>query len=127
MTPSAHIIVYYIRYDGELVADSYNFHVNSSSIQNNVNMTLNRRKDFNGETIEILAYASPQSYICFAALESSIVKLYSGGGAMITELMLYDEMYSFDKHANTSFSQTWNAELGFAADRIYYRNITFIF
>jgi hypothetical protein len=119
MAPSAHIVVYFVRYDGELVADSYNFHVNASSVQNKVNMTINRRKDFTGDTIEILAYASPQSFVGFAALDESLIRLYNGGN-IITELMLYDELYSFDTHANTSFHQTWNAELGFAADRIFY-------
>jgi CD109 antigen len=119
MAPSAHIVAYYIRYDGELVADSYNFHVNASSIQNKVNMTINKRKDFTGDTIEILAYASPQSFVGFAALDESIVRLYNGGN-IITELMLYDELYSFDSNANTSFSQTWNTELGFASDRVFY-------
>ena len=119
MTPSAHIVAYYVRYDGELVADSYNFHVNASSVQNKVNMTVNRRKDFTGDTIEILAYASPQSFVGFNALDESINKLYNGGN-IITELMLYDELYSFDKNANTSFEQTWNAELGFATERVFY-------
>ena len=119
MAPSAHIVAYYIRYDGEIVADSYNFHVNASSVQNKVNMTINKRKDFTGDTIEILAYASPQSFVGFAALDESIVHLYNGGN-IITELMLYDELYSFDSNANTSHQQTWNAELGFAADRIFY-------
>ncbi len=119
MAPSAHIVAYYIRYDGEIVADSYNFHVNASSIQNKVNMTLNRRKDFTGDTIEILAYASPQSFVGFAALDESIVRLYNGGN-IITELTLYDELYSFDKHANVSFSHTWMAEMGFADSRIFY-------
>ena len=47
------------------------------------------------------------------------MKLYNGGN-VITELMLYDELYSFDKNANTSFTQTWNTELGFASDRVFY-------
>lgn len=119
MAPSAHIVVYYIRYDGEIVADSFNFHVDASSVSNEVNMTINRRKDFTGDTIEILAYASPQSFVGFSAVDRSIAKLYDGGN-LITNLMLYDELYSFDDHANHSFSQTWNKELGFAADRIFY-------
>ena len=49
MAPSAHIVAYYIRNDGEIVADSYNFHVDTSSIQNQVNLTINRRKDFTGK------------------------------------------------------------------------------
>jgi hypothetical protein len=119
MAPSAHIVAYYVRWDGEIVADSYNFHVNASSIQNKVNMTINRRKDFTGDTIEILAYASPQSFVGFAGLDESIVRLYNGGN-VITELMLYDELYSFDIHANTSFSYTWMAEMGFADSRVFF-------
>lgn len=119
MAPSAHIVAYYVRYDGELVTDSYNFHVNASSIQNQVNMTINKRKDFTGDTIEILAYASPQSFVGFAALDESIVHLYNGGN-IITELMLYNELYSFDENANVSLFQTWNSELGFASERVFF-------
>jgi len=119
MAPSAHIVAYYIRDDGEIVADSYNFHVDASSVQNHVNMTINRRKDFTGDTIEILAYAAPQSFVGFAAIERSIAHLYNGG-SIISELMLYDELYSFDKNANVSFTQTWNSEVGFASDRLFF-------
>ena len=126
MSPSAHIVAYYIKYDGEIVADSYNFHVNASSVQNKVNVTINRRKDFTGDTIEILAYASPQSFVGFAALDYGIVKLYNGGN-MITELTVYDELYSFDIFANVSFQHTWNAELGFAADRVFFPSESYAF
>ena len=126
MSPSAHIVAYYIKYDGEFVADSYNFHVNSSSVQNKVNVTINRRKDFTGNTIEVLAYASPQSFVGFAALDYGIVKLYNGGN-MITELTLYDELYSFDTFANVSFQHTWNVELGFAADRLFFPSESYAF
>jgi hypothetical protein len=36
MAPSAHIVCYFLRYDGEIVADSYNFHVDASSVSNEV-------------------------------------------------------------------------------------------
>jgi hypothetical protein len=79
MAPSAHILVYYVRYDGEIVADSMNFHVNTSSITNHVNITINRRKDFTGNTIEVIAYASPQSYVAFAALGLVQTRLFPPG------------------------------------------------
>ena len=126
MAPSAHIVVYFIRYDGELVADSFNFHVDTSSVQNQVNITVNRRKDFTGDTIEILAYASPQSFFGFAALDESIVQLYNGGN-ILTEVMLYDELYSFDQHANTSVSHTWNSHLGVSTQRLYFPSSSYAF
>jgi len=79
MAPSAHILVYYVRYDGEIVADSMNFHINTSSVTNHVNITINRRKDFTGNTIEILAYASPQSFVSFAALGLVQTRLFPPG------------------------------------------------
>jgi hypothetical protein len=79
MAPSAHILVYYVRYDGEIVADSMNFHINTSSVTNRVNITINRRKDFTGNTIEVLAYASPQSFVAFAALGLVQTRLFPPG------------------------------------------------
>jgi hypothetical protein len=79
MAPSAHILVYYIRYDGEIVADSMNFHIITSSVSNRVNITVNRRKDFTGNTIEVLAYASPQSFVAFAALGLVQTRLFPPG------------------------------------------------
>jgi hypothetical protein len=79
MAPSAHILVYYVRYDGEIVADSMNFHVNTSSVTNHVNITVNRRKDFTGNTIEVLAYASPQSFVAFAGLGLVQTRLFPPG------------------------------------------------
>lgn len=79
MAPSAHILVYYVRYDGEIVADSMNFHVDTSTVTNHVNITINRRKDFTGNTIEVLAYASPQSFVAFAGLGLVQTRLFPPG------------------------------------------------
>lgn len=79
MAPSAHILVYYVRHDGEIVADSMNFHINTTSVTNQVNITINRRKDFTGNTIEVLAYASPQSFVAFAGLGLVQTRLFPPG------------------------------------------------
>ncbi len=121
MSPSAHLVAYYLKYDGEIVADSYNFHVIASSVQNKVNMTINRRKDFTGNTVEILAYASPQSYVGFAAIDECVLRLYNDlTSSIITDLMINDELYSFDRNANVSFSHTWMAEIGFPEKRVFF-------
>jgi hypothetical protein len=90
MAPSAHILVYYIRYDGEIVADSMNFHINTSSVSNRVNITINRRKDFTGNTIEVLAYASPQSFVAFAALGLVQARLFPPGNYFSPVLVKFD-------------------------------------
>ncbi|CAM4768224.1 unnamed protein product [Rotaria magnacalcarata] len=119
MAPSAHLLVYYVRYDGEIVADSMNFHVDTSSITNHVNITINRRKDFTGNTIEVLAYASPQSYVAFAGLGLVQTRLFPPGNH-ISPVMIYDELYSFDRHSTTSFQHTWYSEINIASNRVFF-------
>ncbi|CAF0796041.1 unnamed protein product [Rotaria sordida] len=119
MAPSAHILVYYIRYDGEIVADSMNFHVNTSSVTNRVNITINRRKDFTGNTIEVLAYASPQSFVAFAGLGLVQTRLFPPGNH-ITPVMIYDELYSFDHYSSTSFQHTWYSEMDIPSSRVFF-------
>jgi hypothetical protein len=94
MAPSAHILVYFIRYDGEIVADSMNFHIDTSSVSNHVNITINRRKDFTGNTIEVLAYASPQSFVAFAGLGLVQARLFPPGNYFSPVLVKF---YFFDK------------------------------
>ena len=90
MAPSAHILVYYVRYDGEIVADSMNFHINTSSVSNRVNITVNRRKDFTGNTVEVLAYASPQSFVAFAGLGLVQSRLFPPGNYFSPVMVKFD-------------------------------------
>ena len=119
MAPSAHILVYYVRPDGEIVADSMNFHVNTSSVTNHVNITINRRKDFAGNTIEVLAYASPQSFVAFAGLGLVQSRLFPPGNHF-NPVMIYDELYSFDHYSTTSFQHTWYSEMNIPLNRVFY-------
>jgi len=119
MAPSAHILVYYVRPDGEIVADSMNFHVNTSSVTNHVNITINRRKDFTGNTIEVLAYASPQSFVAFAGLGLVQSRLFPPGNHF-NPVMIYDELYSFDHYSTTSFQHTWYSEMNIPLNRVFY-------
>jgi len=86
MAPSAHILVYYIRYDGEIVADSMNFHINTSSFANHVNITINRRKDFTGNTIEVLA-------ICITTIICCICCSWSCTNTFISSRKLFYSCY----------------------------------
>lgn len=113
MAPSAHILVYYIRYDGEIVADSMNFHVNTSSVTNQVNITINRRKDFTGNTIEVLAYASPQSFVAFAGLGLVQSRLFPPGNffspvmvSSVDRSMILDSMSTFSRSTMNSTPST---------------------
>jgi hypothetical protein len=78
MAPSAHILAYFIDYTGELVADVIHFHVNITSDTVALNLTINQRKDFTGETVELLAYGPPQARVAFAGTEYAQYQLYGG-------------------------------------------------
>jgi CD109 antigen len=103
MAPSAHILVYYVRYDGEIVADSMNFHVNTSSVSNHINITINRRKDFTGNTIEVLAYASPQSFVAFAGLGLVQTRLFPPGNQISPVMVKFDFFYFIEKNQNNFY------------------------
>jgi CD109 antigen len=110
MAPSAHLLVYYVRYDGEIVADAMNFHVNTSSIANRVNMTINRRKDFTGHTIEILAYASPQSIVAFAGLGLVQTRLFPPGNHL-TSVRVSETHTSMKVHRSDEHCRSRNIDL----------------
>ena len=82
MAPSAHLLAYFIDSSGELVADVIHFHVSISSEATALNLTINRRKDLTGETVELLAYGPPQAFVAFAGTEYGQYQLYGGNDLM---------------------------------------------
>ncbi|XP_013420589.1 CD109 antigen isoform X3 [Lingula anatina] len=105
MAPNARIVAYYIRTDGEVVADSLNFHVNGSW-QDNVKLRFYQGKDFSLDKVEVQATGEAGSIMAFSAVPYRIDRL--GGGNDINEDLMLNEMYSYDTFANSSFKQTWN-------------------
>jgi hypothetical protein len=78
MAPSAHILAYFIDHTGDLTADVIHFHVSITSDTVSLNLTINQRKDFTGDTVELLSYGPPQARVAFAGAEYSQDQLYGG-------------------------------------------------
>ena len=97
MAPSAHILAYFIDYTGEIVADVIHFHVSITSDTVAMNLTINRRKDLTGETIELLAYGPPQARVAFAGTEYAQYQLYGGN-----DLLELDVSVTFDAQQASS-------------------------
>ncbi|GAB1599163.1 C3 and PZP-like alpha-2-macroglobulin domain-containing protein 8 [Argonauta hians] len=105
MVPTARIVVYFIRSaDEEVVVDVLNFYINGIA-NNKVQATFNRGKDFTRDTIEINAFADPGSYVAFAAVPYDLY--IRGMGAGITQNQLIDELYTYDKPANSTYRHLW--------------------
>ncbi|VEL28220.1 unnamed protein product [Protopolystoma xenopodis] len=77
MAPIARIVAFFIKPDGEVVADALTFFTNYTRI-NNVRLVVNRGKDLNQDTLEIKGYATPGSYLAVNVFHSD---LYVFGGA----------------------------------------------
>lgn len=91
MAPRAHILAYFLDYSNELVADILHFHVNITSDTVSLNLTLNQRKDFTGDTVELLSYGPPLGRVAFAGTEYAQYQLYGGNDLLemdVSDLVL---------------------------------------
>nr|UCK81479.1 macroglobulin-complement related protein-like 1 [Arenicola marina] len=103
MMPEAHIIVWHV-YGGEVIADSLNFFVNGTRI-NEIELRFNRGKDFTRDEVEINSWTDPSSYIGYSVCD---YELWSYGyNIFLTETDVVTEISTYDDLANASFSHTW--------------------
>ncbi|ELU16655.1 hypothetical protein CAPTEDRAFT_200949, partial [Capitella teleta] len=103
MIPQSHIVVWHV-YEDEVIADSMNFYVNGTRL-NEVDVNFNRGKDFTGDTIEINSWTDPSSYIGFQAIGYDLWAY--GFHPFITETDVIRELETFDTLANSSFQYQW--------------------
>ncbi|PSN57619.1 hypothetical protein C0J52_00529 [Blattella germanica] len=93
MAPTAHFVVYYIKDDGEVVADALDIEVDGT-LQNFVNVNVNSEETKPGGNVEITVEAKPDSYVGILGIDQSVLLLKSGNDisedAVIDELSRYD-------------------------------------
>ena len=105
MAASSHILVYYFDTNGEVIVDGMNFFVNGTG-ENDVNLKFNRGKDFSQHSVEVIAASEPGTLVAFQAVDYEIF-LRGGGGSLLIESDILDELATYDEHANSSFRHTW--------------------
>ncbi|XP_014674066.1 PREDICTED: CD109 antigen-like [Priapulus caudatus] len=110
MAPSARIVVWHIKSDGEIIADSMNYHVDATS-RNNVSAAPWQR--WTGEVAGVRAGVAAEggggksSTICVSHLRF--------------RPMIQDSMYGFDDHGNSSHQYRWSFPLQGEPDKkVYY-------
>jgi len=100
MSPRARIIVSYTRPDGEIVADAMDFEVDGF-LSNSLEINLDRKQIFPGETVDIELRAKPNSFIGVLAIDRSVRSLKAGHDIVKDDLL--SEIKSYDAGQETSF------------------------
>ncbi|XP_070574483.1 CD109 antigen-like [Ptychodera flava] len=93
MAPIAQIVVYYMRNNGEMVADSISVTV-KNPFENEVSVAFNKDEAEPGEDIDVDVTASPNSYVGILAVDQSVLLLRSGND--ITQDEVFEELKSYD-------------------------------
>ncbi|XP_077982153.1 CD109 antigen-like isoform X2 [Glandiceps talaboti] len=93
MAPTAQVVVYYVRNDGEVVIDSLTINV-KGAFDNKVTVAFNKDTAEPSENIQVDVTASPNSFVAILAVDQSVLLLKSGND--ITESEAVESLRSFD-------------------------------
>ncbi|RLU17946.1 hypothetical protein DMN91_010186 [Ooceraea biroi] len=77
MAPTAHVIVYYVRADGEVIADSLDVEL-AGVLQNFVNITATPGEVAPGESVNLAISARPNSFVALLGVDQRSILLKSG-------------------------------------------------
>ncbi|KYN22068.1 hypothetical protein ALC57_05544 [Trachymyrmex cornetzi] len=94
MAPIAHVIVYYVRTDGEVLADSLDVEL-TGVLQNHVSYYLKCLSFMPGENVNLMISAKPNSFIGLLGVDQRSLLLKSGND--ISYDQVYKELQMYDK------------------------------
>ncbi|EZA52046.1 hypothetical protein X777_09067 [Ooceraea biroi] len=94
MAPTAHVIVYYVRADGEVIADSLDVEL-AGVLQNFVNITATPGEVAPGESVNLAISARPNSFVALLGVDQRSILLKSGND--ISYEQIYKELQSYDR------------------------------
>lgn len=93
MSPKARLIVYYVRIDGEIVADALNFDV-EGVFQTPVEVGVNVNQTLPGSQVEVHVNTKPEAFVGILGIDQKVLLLKSGNDItredVLNELMTYD-------------------------------------
>ncbi|XP_011051552.1 PREDICTED: CD109 antigen-like isoform X2 [Acromyrmex echinatior] len=119
MAPIAHVIVYYVGTDGEVLADSLDVEL-TGVLQNHVDIKITPGEVMPGENVNLMISAKPNSFIGLLGIDQRSLLLKSGND--ISYDQVYKELQTYDKaepspHADGFFSRSlWRPGSGTADD-----------
>ncbi|KAK3612490.1 hypothetical protein CHS0354_024460 [Potamilus streckersoni] len=103
MAPAARILVYYVKSDGEIVADGISFMV-QEIFRNKVDIKFSKIRSQPGESVDVQLKADPDSLICVLAVDKSVLLL--GTGNDITENRVRDDLSNYGRDG-IPFARGW--------------------
>ncbi|XP_059162968.1 CD109 antigen-like [Physella acuta] len=126
MAPSARIVVYYVRPDGEVVPDSISFDI-SGAFNNKVTVDLDMADVEPGDDVTVVTTADPDSNVHLLAIDQSVSLLKSGNDVTVTDvhsaLMDYDNRYYPTLYFNNDACQVLEESgVGVLTDAAAYRD-----
>ncbi|XP_077268198.1 thioester-containing protein 1 allele S3 isoform X2 [Temnothorax americanus] len=119
MAPTAHVIVYYVRTDGEVIADSLDVEL-TGVLQNHIDLKVTPDEVAPGANVNIIVSAKPNSFVGLLGIDQRSILLKSGND--ISYDQVYKELQSYDKaetspHADAFFGRhLWRPGSGTADD-----------
>ena len=131
MAPVARLLAYYVKLDGEVVTDSLTFFANITFL-NNVQVTFNRGKDLNVDTLEVNGFGHPGSFLSFNAIHYDLFLRggagtrsgFAAGTSVLQDINLIDELSTYELHAQQPFSHTWFHDEEYT-QRVYFPSPSF--
>nr|XP_006813013.1 PREDICTED: CD109 antigen-like [Saccoglossus kowalevskii] len=93
MAPTAKVVVYYVRNDGEVVVDTMNINV-EGTFENQVALELSTDEALPADEVNIVVNSSPNSYVAILAVDQSVLLLR--GGNDITQQQVIDEIRTYE-------------------------------
>ncbi len=100
MSPRCRVIVYYVRTDGEIVADSLEFEV-GGALTNFVDIWASRQSAFPESDVTINVKSKPNSFVGVMAVDKSVRSLKSGHDVIKSDVV--HELRSYDSAPDPSF------------------------
>ncbi|XP_059143996.1 CD109 antigen-like [Physella acuta] len=103
MAPSARIVVYYVRPDGEVVPDSISFDI-SGAFNNKVAVTVDKTNVEPGDEVTIVTTADPDSNVFLLASDQNDVLVKNGND--VTFANVHTEIMSYNTDVTLRFCRT---------------------
>ncbi|XP_059162967.1 CD109 antigen-like [Physella acuta] len=100
MAPSARIVVYYVRPDGEVVPDSISFDI-SGAFNNKVTVDLDKTDVEPGDDVTVVTTADPDSNVHLLAIDQSVLLLKSGND--VTANDVHSDLMKYASRGHTKY------------------------
>ncbi|KAI1297215.1 Antigen -like protein [Halotydeus destructor] len=104
MAPSSTIVIYDIARGGDVIADSLTFPVDGIS-RNNFTVTLNSNKDKSGDSLEVVVFGQPGTYVGLSAMDLDLHALDANN--QIDHSVVLKKMSTFDQQSNGTLNHLW--------------------